>query len=45
MKHRSVFTFQATTVAVTSRHTVKAVSHLATPFGCGQSVPARPKMR
>ena len=23
----------------------EAVSHLGTPFGCGQSVPARPKMR
>jgi hypothetical protein len=23
----------------------EAVSHLGAPFGCGQSVPARPKMR
>ena len=45
MKHRSVVYLSDIDGRGDFPPDREAVSHLGTPFGCGQSVPARPKMR
>jgi len=45
MKHRSVVHLSGNDGRGDFPPDREAVSHLGTPFGCGQSVPARPKMR
>ena len=45
MKHRSVVHLSGDDGRGDFPPDREAVNHLGTPFGCGQSVPARPKMR
>jgi len=45
MKHRSVVHLSGNDSRGDFPPDREAVSQLGTPFGCGQSVPARPKMR
>jgi hypothetical protein len=45
MKHRSVVHLSGNDGRGDFPPDREAVGHLGTPFGCGQSVPARPKMR
>jgi hypothetical protein len=45
MKHRSVVHLSGNDGRGDFPPDREAVSHLGTPLGCGQSVPAQPKMR
>jgi hypothetical protein len=45
MKHRSVGHLSGNDGRGDFPPDREAFGHLGTPFGCGQSVPARPKMR